>query len=153
MATDPSASDGDIMTVKECIKELFRENGGHKWVMAKLGVGQSRAYGFTDERSDEQISFARVVQLTSPTAPAAARYLCKFAGGVFVPVTPAHADGAMSLTAKSVKETGDAISEALKALKDGKITPAERKNVIKEIREAISTLAALEGAFLVEEGK
>ncbi len=148
----PSESD-DVMTVKESVKELFKENGGHKRVMLKLDVGQTRAYGFTDERSDEHISFARIVALTSSEATAAARYLARLAGGVFFPLTLRHAEKPMVLIGESVRSHAEALAESLKSLADGEVSMDERRTIAKEIDEAIADLASLRSALVAPAGE
>lgn len=145
-------TDGDIMTVKECVKALIKEAGDYKRVMVKLGIGQTRVYGFTDPNSDEEISFARVAALTSAESTAAARYLAQLAGGVFCPVPKADQIGAvMERIAGSAKSHGGAISETVKAIADGMVTAAESAAVRAEIRKAISDLVSLERALDVTE--
>lgn len=138
--TAPSESD-DIVTVKEIVKELFKENGGHKRVMLKLNVSQTRAYGFTDEQGDENISFARIVQLTSSQATAAARYLAQLAGGVFFPLAT-QAGSPMKLIGEAARSHGEALAESLKALADGVIDGTEQRSLVPKVDEAIRALAS-----------
>jgi hypothetical protein len=150
----PSESDGDIVTVKECVKALFKENGGHKHVMVKLDVGQTRAYGFTDERSEENISFARVAALTSETATAAARYLAQLAGGFFCPLPNRKKGATLAMLAECARSHGEAIGKTAAALADGQVDRSEVPALVKEIDEAICDLASLRGsAVAMAEGE
>lgn len=72
----------DADTPKAVVSELFDQVGGIKEVMFRFDIGKSQAYAYTDETTKEQISFARVVSLTTPGSPAAAEFLASRAGGV-----------------------------------------------------------------------
>lgn len=50
-------------------------------------------------------------------------------------------------TAKTMKEFGEAIAVAADALQDKKLSPNERKVVLKEMDEALHALLTLEGMF------
>lgn len=136
----PLESD-EIVTVKDVVKALFRECGGHKRVMDRLQVGPSRVYGFTDPSIDEQISFARVVQLTDANATA-------LAGGVFFPLNLRTNETPMALIGASARSHGGAVAESLKSLADGVIDGSEKRTIIEEIDKAIADLASLRGALV-----
>jgi hypothetical protein len=141
----------DADTVKGTISDLYGQvAGGVKEVMRRFNIGKSQAYAYTDELTKEQISFAWVVSLTSPTATAAAEFLASRAGGVFCALPSATGDCPMTLTADSVREHGEAVAKALNAL-TGNVTPVKKSDVRKEIDEAICALAALRWHFVEDD--
>lgn len=128
---------------KDCVAELFKENGGHKCAIDRFGVSLARAYTFTDHHHDNRISFERVAALTSAKATAAARYLATLAGGVFYPLPKAESADAVAKLGESALSHAEVIAKGLDALADRKVTPAESRALVKEIDEAICDLAAL----------
>ncbi|HQT15758.1 hypothetical protein [Reyranella sp.] len=54
-----------VDTPKGAVSEQFAQVGGVKMVMNRLGIGQSQTYAYTDPQSEEEISFFRMVALTS----------------------------------------------------------------------------------------
>lgn len=140
-------------SVKEIVSNLYSQVGGADEVMLRLGIGKSQAYAFTDEKSPEELSLARALALTGPTATAVAEATAMRAGGIFTPLPGTIRTPAIELTAQSMKEHGEAISEALKALQIGKLTSAQRGRVVKELDESIAVLAALRGTFIAEEDR
>jgi hypothetical protein len=138
-------------TVKAIVSELYEQAGGVKEVMDRFDIGKSQAYAYTDEREKEQISFARVVSLTGPTATAAAEYLASRAGGVFCALPGSTGGCPISLTAESMREHGEAIAATLETLRDKQPTPVARAKALREIDESISALIALRGHFIGEQ--
>ena len=92
----------EIETVKDCVGALYDENGGTKSVMLTMNVNKTRARAFADEKAKDEISFARVVQLTSHTATAAAKFLARRAGGVFCPIPSHPGADALAMTSRAV---------------------------------------------------
>lgn len=131
---------------KAVIADLYNQIGGVKEVMFRFDIGKSQAYAYTDEQSAEQISFARVVSLTTPASPAAAEFLASRAGGVFCALPQTSGGCPMSMTADAMREHGEGVAAALEAM-TGKPTPAGRAKVRKELEESICALAALLGHF------
>lgn len=131
---------------KACVAKLFTENGGHKCVIDRFGVSLRRAYNFTESGNDEQISFARVAALTSPTATAAARYLATLAGGVFRPLPVRDETAPLAALGSAARSHGNTIAEAVNALADHRITRAELAAIEREGMAAIADLAALLGS-------
>lgn len=136
--------DGD--TPKGAISDLFDQVGGVKEVMFRFDIGKSLAYAYTDETTKEQISFARVVSLTSPTATAAAEFLASRAGCLLFKLPSSTGGCPMALTADAVREHGEGVAAALEA-QAGKATPASRAKVCKELEESICAQAALLAHF------
>lgn len=135
-------------TVKACIVDLFAQAGGPKHVMVKLQLRESQVYAFTDQQSDEQISFARVAALTAPETAAAAEYLAALAGGVFQPVACAPGIDVQQLTAESARQHGEAVASLIGALADRRITPAEARTALVEIDDCVRGLCGLRALLL-----
>lgn len=142
--------DDEIITTKEAVKALFQECGGHKAVAHFLDVSLARVYSFTDPASPEHnISYKRVAKLTERyQAMAGARDLAQRAGGVFLPLARRTSACAMALVGQSALSNGEALSESLKSLADGKVDAGEKRSVVREIDEAIRDLASLRSALV-----
>lgn len=135
-------------SIKGVVSALYDQVGGVGEVMVRLGIGKSQAYAFTDEVSPEQISLARAMALTGPGATAVAEYAAARAGAVLCAIPKADRRGTtMARLAASAQSHGEAIAEAIKAIADGKVTPAERARVRKEIAEAICDLVSLQASL------
>lgn len=141
----PRAAD----SIKGVVSALYEQVGGVPEVMVRLGIGKSQAYAFTDELSPEQISLARAMALTGPGATAVAEYAAARAGAVLchLPSSPDRRGNTMARLGASAQSHGEAIAETVKAMADGKVTPAERARAVKEIREAICDLVALQASL------
>lgn len=152
---NPSAKIPDIETSKDCVRVLFREAGGVKRVMQKLGIAKTRAYNFGDPEARDEISFERVWRLSDERATAAARALAKLCGGVFCPVPsgdPEFADP-LALTAEAVRSHARAVADIIKAWRDRKLTRQEAVAGIKVVDAAIADLAAVRGVLMAATDK
>ena len=132
-------------TVAHCVAELFKQAGGIKAVVVKLGVQKSVAYGYTEEGTDAAISFAKVAALTSAQATAAAEWLAALAGGVFCPMPGGREADPLSLTSDAARANGEAIAAVIEALRDRRITPEERAKALPLVEAALCDLSALRG--------
>jgi hypothetical protein len=132
---------------KAAVRRLFDQVGGAKTVALRLSLGLSQTYAFADAGAHEEITFARVAALTSPTAPAAAEYLAGLAGGYFQPLA-AGEGGAQQLTAAACREHGEAIASVVAALADGQITAAEAREALTQVDEALAAMCALRRLLL-----
>lgn len=140
-----------VDTPKGAVSEQFAQVGGIKMAMNRLGIGQSQAYAFTDPQSEEEISFARMAALTSPTATAGAEFMCFMAGGIFMPVigrSDCHALELMEI-AEQAREHGNAIAVLLTAVNDGTVTDAERQEALPRVDAALRGLAKLRACLLI----
>lgn len=143
----PRAAD----SIKGVVSALYDQVGGVGEVMVRLGIGKSQAYAFTDELSPEQISLARAMALTGPGATAVAEYAAARAGCVLFHLpSPDRRGTTMARLAAAAQSNGEAIAETLKATADGEVTPAEKVRAVKEIREAICDLVALQASLECE---
>lgn len=140
----------EVDTPKGAVSELFAQAGGLKMVQNRLGIGKSLAYAYTDVQAPEEISFARVAALTSPTTTAAAEFLAFMAGGVFQPIEDAHAFDGVALTAiaNQTRDHGAAIASIINAIADGRVSPAEREQVLPLIDAAIRGLTQLRAGVI-----
>jgi hypothetical protein len=132
---------------KSAIRRLFDQVGGVKLAALRLSLGLSQTYAFADAQAHEEITFARVAALTSPAAPAAAEYLASLAGGYFQPLA-AGEGGAHQLTAEASREHGEAIASVVGALADGEISPAEAREALTQVDEALAAMCALRRLLL-----
>ncbi len=138
---------------KAAVRRLFDQVGGIKRTAARLGYrGESHVYAMADPSDATEITFAQVVALTGPEAPACAEHLAIVAGGVFLPM-PSASSAIGALTGAAMRESGEAAAELLEALTDG-LTPDEAAKALIEIDQAVrawSQLRAKVGA--VAKGK
>lgn len=127
---------------KAAVRRLFDQVGGIKRVAARLGYrSESQVYAMADGNDPAEITFAQVVQLTGPEAPAGAEHLAIVAGGVFLPLPTANtAIGA--LTGTAMRESGQAAAELIEALGDG-LTPDEASMALPEIDDAVRAWSQL----------
>ena len=136
---------------KSAIRRLFDQVGGVETAALRLSLHATQTYAFTDAQARPEISFARVAALTSPTSPAAAEYLAGLAGGYFQPLA-AGEGGAQQLTAAACREHGEAIASVVGALADGQITPAEARESLTQVDEALAAMCALRRLLLEKTG-
>lgn len=127
---------------KAAVGRLVEQNGGIKTACVTIGRSPAQTYNYTEPSVRDEMSFAHVVALTSPTATACVEYLAQRAGGVYLPIAPPDGDIGEH-TAESIKQSGEACAEIVQAMRDGVIDDAERPNVIRELDEAIRTLVQL----------
>jgi hypothetical protein len=80
-------------------------------------------------------------------------FLADSVGGLFLPPVPRTIETSdySKQLCRSIKEAGEAFSALAAALEDDKLSPNERRRILREIYEAIAELSALAG--LVEAGK
>ncbi len=127
---------------KAAVQRLYDQFGGIERVAARLGYrGTSQLYAMADASDPAEISFAQVVQLTGPDAPAAAEYLAQIAGGVFLPL-PAPTSPIAALTATAMREAGEAAADLVEALSDG-LTAAEAAKALTDIDNAVRAWSQL----------
>lgn len=135
----------DIESPKDAVREVFKEFGGEKLVAHALGIGHTRVNNFTKDHLDDEISYARIWTLTSEMVTAAAKQLCRKAGGVFCAVPKAKNGEPLKLLAKAIREHSEAVAAMADSLGDGKLSPPEAEAARKEIHEAMCALGALDG--------
>lgn len=143
----------DPGTPKHAVSRLFDQAGGLKRVAVLMpDVRKSQLYAYTDDRDEAQMRFVDVAALTRPGCDAAAEYLAMLAGGVFLPLP--EGDGAIHADlSKAALAHGEAVAVLARALGDGKLTPAEARQALDELDDAVRTVAQLRARVLaVAEG-
>ena len=107
-------------------------------------VGGSRRtyenYKYEDARPS-LAGFIGMVRVIKPRETL--RKLAAQAGGYFIQIIGPHDSGPTSIakqTADIMKETADVVDAAAAALRDGKVTSAEKNRLVNEIDEAIEAL-------------
>jgi len=148
MDTPSSEQPAEVESPKDAVKALFLEFGGEKAVADRLGLGKTRVNNFTKEHLDDEISFARVCQLTGAGATAAAKYLARLAGGVFCAVPAGPAGDTLALTSREMRDNADAVASVIDGLRDGKLTKPEAEAALPLIDAAMCDLGAIRGALL-----
>ena len=118
-----------------------------KWCEPNTDFSDSGAYNPLD-RISGMMEVAEQKGKTSLEILAPVRYLSKDRALV-IPISkkPSCPEEICTQTAKTMKEFGEAIAVAADALQDNKLTPNERKTVLKEMDEALHALLTLEGMF------
>ena len=118
-----------------------------KWCEPSTDFSDSGAYNPLD-RINGMMDEAELLRKSSKDILAPIRYLSK-GRGFFIP-TPKITFSSNQIilqTAKTIKEVGEALTAAGMALEDNKLTPNERRQVLREMDEAIHELTLLEGMF------
>lgn len=152
----------------ESFEALRRAVAGDAVSMAKrLGTSSSLVHkwcephaDFTDCGTRNPLDRLEIVMETALRAGRAPRdafapifYLATSFDGLFLPPVPRTietSDYSRQLC-RSVKEAGEAFTAMAAALEDDRLSPNERRTILREIYEAIAELSALAG--LVEGGK
>lgn len=121
----------------------------YKWCEPHVDFSDSGAFNPLD-RTEGAIETA--VRLNRPPRDAYAPiyYLSERVGGLFLPPVPRTietSDFGRQLC-KAIKEAGEAFATSAKALEDDNLSPNERRQILKDIYEAIAELSAF--ARLVE---
>lgn len=118
-----------------------------KWCEPNTDFTASGAYNPLDRISGMMDEADRLGKSTKEIL-APLRYLAADRG-VFIPLpqTNCSSEQICLQTAKTIKEVGEALTEAGRALEDHQLTPNERRKVLKEMDEAVHELLTLEGMF------
>jgi hypothetical protein len=133
----------DYGTTKDIVTRLVDEAGGVKRAAFLLGRAVSRVYELCDPAREDQMSFEAVRKLTEFTgATAAAEDLAALAGGVFMPIE--IDDGDLSrLAADKAHEHGRVTTQLFVAMGDGKVTPEEARDLLKQVDSEMRALMTL----------
>lgn len=114
----------------------------YRWTLPTTDFSDSGAYSDLDRLTsliEKSLSLG-----TSPVDAFAPIYhLAHKFGGVFLPPVPktVRTREVAQQLCKVVKEAGDAFSVAAKALEDDKLSPNERKEILREAYEAMAEFA------------
>jgi hypothetical protein len=122
---------------------------GVKLMADFIGKSVGTIYKMLDPDQREQLSFARVAQLTDRyKATAAADYLAQLANCLLVPLPPVEPGDAIDEhTIRSAREYADMVAAIITAKRDGRITRPEARALLRDIRELMIELAALAEAI------
>lgn len=121
----------------------------HKWCEPTEDYSDSGSFNPLD-RLDSMMDEAQRLGQSAHEIYAPLRYLSD-GRGVFIPL-PKSSCSMSDITfqsAKTIKEFGDALTAAGTALEDDKLTPNERRTVLREMDEAIHEMLTLKGMFHV----
>lgn len=136
---------------KDVVTRLFDAvPGGLKRIALQLRRSPSQTQAYSDPACPDELTLDQARRLAD-VAPGAAAVLADdlagLAGGVFLPsVSPnGHFE---RLVARGAKEWGEFVSAVVEALADGRLTPAERGAVIRELDEVLQALAAARAELL-----
>lgn len=148
----PDLADG----IAAVMGRMREQSGGIKISAHHLGVGASQVSRYADRAAPDLPTFAQVAELTKATgATAAAEFLAELAGGRFVPgvedepveVCPIRAG------ATAAGEASELIWQVTQALRDGKITSAEWKNIERAGADLIEATGMLLAAGRKRRGR
>jgi len=117
------------------------------------GVSRFTLYKELDPDQPAELAFARVARLTAHfCVPAAAAHLARLCGHLMVPLPPGQGHELLASEMGHVAtEIGQVITAIGRALgDDGRVDQAEARRILKEIREAMQSLAALAEAVKAE---
>jgi hypothetical protein len=148
-------------SAKDALVRLFAEvaqaegrdaEAGARIAADFLDVSVSLLHKASDPTQPEDLGFRRVGMITERfRAGAAADFLARLAGGVFVPLPEGEGSSRLSaLAASAVEEFGQAIAEILRAVSshsDGgrRLTPAEARRIAAEIIDVVRIMNGLLG--------
>lgn len=130
---------------EEIAKALHRSaNLVYRWTLPTTDYTDSGAFNDLDRL---EAGMRRALELGVPQVDALAPIHCLALafGGRFLPPVPricSHADLGRQLT-RAMKETSEAFALAAEALEDDKLTPAERRRIVKETYEGIHELSRI----------
>jgi hypothetical protein len=139
---------------EEIAKAIHRSaNLVYRWTLPALDYTDSGAFNDLDRL---ELGMREALQLGVKPMDALAPidYLAHSFGGVVLPPVP-HVCGHRDLsrqTTRAMKECAEAIAASAAALEDDRLSPAERKGVLKELYEARHHLLALTRMYEEAEG-
>lgn len=131
-------------SVKEAVGRAYAQAGGAKRAGVILQLGHSQTYAFADPDAPQHMTLAQAAALTSRRVTALAEYLSLLAGGVFLKLVERQDDAELhALTAESAHQFGEALSEMVGSLGDGKLTKEEAGRCVAQVDDAMRALAEL----------
>lgn len=133
----------DYGTTKDIVTRLVDEAGGVKRAAFLLERAVSRVYELCDPACPDQMSYDFVRKLSEFCgSTAAAEDLAALAGGVFMPI--AIDDGDLPhIAADKAHEHGRVTTQLFVAMGDGKVTPDEARELLKQIDGELRALMTL----------
>lgn len=137
---------------------LLEQCGGAQAAGDFVGKARSTAYKWTDPDQSEGAPFNVVATLSEHfRATAAAEHLALRAGGVFLPIPRADAEGWGGLSAAAAEETGRLLSEIWRALDPAseagaRVGRAEADAILRDVETVMRTVAAMRALALKARG-
>lgn len=123
------------------VARSYDQLGGVKRAMAAMGRKASQAYAYADGEQQMPFDCARALAAAGATAPA--EDLAALANGMFVPL-PDASRGELAAKASALAiEAGQTMAKVIAALSDGKVTPDEARELLRECDETMSAAAYL----------
>ena len=116
-----------------------------KWCEPSIDFTDSGAYNPLD-RTNAMMEEAERLKKSTLEILAPVRYLATGRAMVIpIPKIQCNTANICRQTIRTIKEVGEALTEASKALEDDRLTPDERRQVLKEMDEALHALSKLQG--------
>lgn len=126
----------------DVISRLFKQCGGVPKVMKLLELSRTRCYALADPDDPAEISYSRVVALSTAGGTAAAEHLARVAGGTFLPVHPDESQADWhSLAAEAARQSAGLTATMLESMGPSGRSPGEIDK--KEARELLSHVDGL----------
>lgn len=144
----------DPGSLEAAILAAYEQVGGIKAAAELLGRKGSALYSYADPADRKVMPVDVAVRLIAVGGVALAEYFARAGGGTFRPEAEGtRADEVISLAADAARETGEAVAEALSAMRDGKIDAGEAAKVASEVDGAIASLTRLGAAVKPRRGR
>jgi len=147
-----SAHDALVRLLAEVAERSGRDcEAGPKIAADFLDVSLSLVHRATDPDQREDLGFRRVARLTEHFgATAAAEFLARLAGGVFLPLPPADTPPRWAeLEAEAAEDFGKAVAELIRAGAGvDHLAPGDRQRIARELLEAIHAMTGLLGLVM-----
>lgn len=131
----------------EAVSRAFAEAGGLEKAAAILGKGRTCTHAYSDENADPEkyapMTLAQANTLTLFGVTALAEHFALACGGAFLPPIDERSGPVGAQAAVLGRETGEAMAALFAALADGKVTPAEARDALAEVRHVVTAATAL----------
>lgn len=138
-------------STKQVVADAFAEAGGAKLVGVIFDLGPSQVYGFTDsEARGSDLSLDRARRLTEiKKVTAFASDFAHLAGGVFLtPDTLAEGEALADIGGDISRSMGELTAELMHALADGKLTEAERADLLRRTDTHTAAMISLRARLM-----
>lgn len=128
------------LLVKAATRTLIKNCGGLESAATMTRVGTSSLSDYCSVEKEDvfiPLDVALDLQIESGTFPLT-EALAALSGGSFTPADAQAANPNLTIAAAGMMgETADAIKSISESMKDGKITPREKKDITKQIQDVI----------------
>lgn len=145
----------DYLLIKRASRALLEASGNARMAAAHTRLQQPRLDACASEEQPRDYLPADVVADLEAACgrPVVTAALAELSGCALVPL-PAfrEAESDMEALVTAARESTEAVAAAWAALSDGVVTPAERRTLRREVREAVAALMALDARLEDGEG-